>query len=118
MTATKPKRYSMLKAALMLGTNQNDLFKKLRFAGLLHEGKALRNLPKEKYIRAGILTTKIKIYCAGSYIRLHEQTMITERGFTFIKELIEGNNPTLKTHPKNFVLGHTVLTKLKHQLAG
>ena len=115
MTATKT--YSMTKAAALLGLGRNELFQKLRFAGLLYASPKERNRPKPKYVRAGILTTKFKMFLKGENPRIHEQTVVTELGLPYIKDLLNGNNPTLTPTPNNLAMGLKTINQLKAQLA-
>lgn len=118
MITTKQKLYSMQRVAAFVGLSRPELFKRLRFAGLLYESKQLRNIPKPRYISAGILTTGFKMYLTGSKPQIHEQTYATESGLEFIKDLINGNPKTLAPINKNFAMGNHVLQQLKQQLAG
>lgn len=118
MITTNSKLYSMHRVAAFVGLNRTELFKRLRFAGLLYESKQLRNIPKPKYVRAGLLTTQYKMYLAGSNPRIHEQTYATESGLQFIQELMNGKHPTINEPPKCIDLGQKTLNQLKAQLAG
>jgi phage antirepressor YoqD-like protein len=118
MKVTKQKQYSVLKAALMLKTNSVDLYRKLRFAGLLHSTKKHWNLPRERFIRAGLFSTTYKIYPVGDVTRISEKTMITEAGLGYIKDLLNGTCPALLLHKKSKETGLNTLHKLQQQLAG
>lgn len=118
MITTNQKLYSMHRVAAFVGLNRNELFKRLRFAGLLYESKPLHNMPKPKYIRAGLLTTQFKMYLAGNNPRIHEQTYATESGLQFIQDLLNGKPKTLAPIKKNIALGKQTIHQLKEQLAG
>lgn len=118
MITTKPKLYDMYRVAAFVGLSRTELFKRLRFAGLLYESKQLRNMPKPNYIRAGLLTTKFKMYLIGNKPRIHEQTYVTERGLQFIQDLLSGKPQTIAPPKKNIAMGNQVLHQLKEQLAG
>lgn len=116
MINSRPKLYSMQHIANSLGMPRNELFKRLRFAGLLYESKQLRNIPKPKYVRAGLLTTRFKMFCIGEKPQIHEQTMATKEGFEFIKDLMADNAPHVEPTKCNFELGMRVLHELKSQI--
>lgn len=118
MITTNQKLYNMHRVAAWVGLSRNELFKRLRFAGLLYESKQLRNIPKPKYVRAGLFTTEFKMYLAGTQPRIHEQTYATESGLQFIQDLLSGKPTTIEIKPKNVAMGNHVLHQLKEQLAG
>lgn len=116
MINSRPKLYSIQNIANSLGISRNELFKRLRFAGLLYETKQLRNIPKPKYIRAGLLTTRFKMFVIGEKPQIHEQTFATESGADFIKDLVTGKAPTVKPNKRNYEIGSRVLSQLKAQV--
>ncbi|WP_396586437.1 phage antirepressor KilAC domain-containing protein [Bermanella sp. R86510] len=116
MIISKEKLYSMTDVANSLSMPRNELFKRLRFAGLLYESKQLRNIPKPKYIRAGLLTTRFKMFCIGKKPQIHEQTFATESGVDFIQDLIAGKEPSVKPNKRNYEIGKQVLSQLKAQI--
>ncbi len=118
MTANQ-QIYSMQKAALLVGEGANNLFKKLRMAGVLYESKNLRNLPKEKYIRAGLFTTQFKMCLHGDSPSIHEKTVATPAGLNFIRELLRSTShtaPSVLMPKQNTALGNKTLCMLKASL--
>lgn len=114
------KLYSIQQAAAELNMGVHTLFRNLRMAGVLHESKQLRNIPRANYIRAGLFTTTFRMYLKGEMPQIHEKTMASQAGIEFIRDLLAGikRNPlTQQKEQKIREVGKQVISELKQKLA-
>lgn len=116
----KPHLHSMQKVAATLDMGVHTLFRNLRMAGVLHSNRHMRNIPRPKYIRAGLLTTTFRLYLRGDKPQIHEKTMVTDAGIEYIRDLMTGikRNPLTQQKEKQIrAVGNRAISKLKQTLA-